>query len=169
MPGSPRPRDAGALDAIRSRCGRGTLLAAAVGPVTARPLQDAGIEPLVPDRGRLGALVRAIVRHHEDLHTDSVPTPAGALRVQRTAALLDGHVLPLRPSGLAVLRLLAERPGEVVTRDQVLAVLPGSSKDPHAAEVAVARLREVVGRDLVTTVVKRGYRLAVTPAGRSAS
>jgi uroporphyrinogen-III synthase len=162
-------RGAGALDAIRVRCAAGTLLAAAVGPVTARPLQNAGIEPLVPDRGRLGALVRAIVRHHEDLHTDSVLTPVGALRVQRTAALLDGHVLPLRPSGLEVLRLLAERPGEVVTRDQVLAVLPGCSSDPHAAEVAVARVREVVGRDLIATVVKRGYRLAVAPAGRSAS
>ena len=33
-------------------------LAAAVGPVTAQPLQDRGIAPLVPERGRLGALVR---------------------------------------------------------------------------------------------------------------
>ncbi len=155
---------ADALDGIRARCAAGTLLAAAVGPVTAKPLQNAGIEPLMPDRGRLGALVRAIVRHHEDLQTDSVATSAGALRVQRTAALLDGHVLPLRPSGLEVLRLLAERPGEVVTRDQVLAVLPGCSTDPHAAEMAVARVREVVGRDLIATVVKRGYRLAVAPA-----
>lgn len=153
--------ETGALPAIRRRCADGSLLAAAVGPITAIPLRDAGIEPLVPDRGRLGALVRAIVRRHEDLHTDSVATPAGALRVQRTAALLDGQVLPLRPSGLEVLRLLAERPGEVVTRDQVLAVLPGSSNDPHAAEVAVARVREVVGRELIATVVKRGYRLAV--------
>jgi uroporphyrinogen-III synthase len=77
-------------------------------------------------------------------------------------ALLDGHVLPLSPSGLAVLRLLADAAGEVVSRTDVLAVLPGDSTDPHAAEVAVGRLRDVAGRGLVQTVVKRGYRLALT-------
>ena len=50
-----------------------------------------------------------------------------------------------------------------MTRAQVLDVLPGDSRDPHAAEVAVARLREAAGcRSLVQTVVKRGYRLALT-------
>jgi uroporphyrinogen-III synthase len=33
---------------------------AAVGPVTAEPLREAGIDPLVPDRYRLGALVRLV-------------------------------------------------------------------------------------------------------------
>ena len=41
--------------------------------------------------------------------------------------------------------------------------MPGDSTDPHAAEVAVARLRSSLGnRELVTTVPRRGYRLAVT-------
>ena len=48
----------------------------------------------------------------------------------------------------------------VVPRDQVLAALPGDSQDPHAAEVAIARLRDATGsRQLIRTVVKRGYRL----------
>jgi uroporphyrinogen-III synthase len=80
--------------------------------------------------------------------------------VRSTVALLDGHVLPVSPNGLEVLRLLAEAGGDVVTREQVLAVLPGDSADPHTAEVAVARLRDVCGRALIQTVVKRGYRLA---------
>ena len=52
------------------------------------------------------------------------------------------------------------------SREQLLAVMPGESGDPHSAEVAVARLRDVVGRDVVRTVVKRGYALALamTPA-----
>jgi uroporphyrinogen-III synthase len=82
------------------------------------------------------------------------------LQIRSRVAVLDGEVLPLSPSSLEVLRLLAARRGEVVTRDDVLDVLPGDSRDPHAAEVAVARLREATGRrDLVKTVVKRGYRL----------
>jgi uroporphyrinogen-III synthase len=81
--------------------------------------------------------------------------------VRRTVALLNGHVLPLSPSSLEVLRLLANAAGGVVARGEVLAALPGDSCDPHAAEVAVARLRESAGdRRLVQTVVKRGYRLA---------
>ncbi len=139
------------------------MIAAAVGPVTAKPLQDRGFTPLIPDRGRLGALVRALVSHYEQAQTTAVATAAGRLQVRRTVALLDGHVVPLSPSALEVLRLLTDAGGDVVTREQVLAVLPGDSQDPHTAEVAVARLRDVCGgRALIQTVVKRGYRLAVT-------
>ena len=44
----------------------------------------------------------------------------------------------------------------------LLAELP-SAVDEHAVEVAVARLRSMLGRPgLVETVVKRGYRVPVT-------
>lgn len=145
---------------IAARLASGALVAAAVGPVTAKPLQDRGITPLIPDRGRLGALVRALVGHFEQAQSTAVLTSAGPLQVRSTVALLDGHVLPISPNGLEVLRLLADAGGDVVTREQVLAVLPGESADPHTAEVAVARLRDVCGRALIQTVVKRGYRLA---------
>lgn len=150
-------------DTIHERLRSGTMLAAVVGPITAKPLQDRGIEPIMPDRGRLGALVRALVSHYEQAQTTAVATAAGRLQVRRTVALLDGHVMPVSPTGLEVLRLLTEANGDVVSREQVLAVLPGESLDPHTAEVAVARLREVCGgRALIQTVVKRGYRLAVS-------
>jgi uroporphyrinogen-III synthase len=69
------------------------------------------------------------------------------------------------PSGVAVLRRLAETLGQVVSRAELLRVLPGASGDPHTAEVAVARLREAVGcPGLVRTVIKRGYVLS--PAGQ---
>jgi uroporphyrinogen-III synthase len=136
------------------------LVLGAVGHVTADPLRSAGFDPLLPERARLGALVRSLVMHLGDA-SDSVLTAAGALRVRATAATLDHQVLPVSPSGLAILRLLACEPGVVRSREELLAVLPGASDDPHSAEVAVARLREAVGRPLVQTVVKRGYRLAV--------
>jgi len=150
--------DAGVTDRIVQLARAGSVVMAAVGPVTARPLIDRGIDPLVPERGRLGSLVRSLVAHYGGLQ--ALSTVAGPLQVFRGAAVLDGHVLPLTPSGLEVLRLLAAAHGSVVPRDQVLHVLPGDSKDPHAAEVAVARLRDATGsRELIKTVVKRGYRL----------
>ena len=157
---------AGVAGALVRRFGAGTMVAAAVGPITARPLVAHGIHPLVPERGRLGALVRTLVGHFEEAQSQAVCTTSGMLQVRSTVALLDGHVLPVSPSGLAVLRLLAAAHGGVVTRDQVLDVLPGDSRDPHTAEVAIARLREACGdRSLVQTVVKRGYRLAVAHPG----
>ncbi|MFV0251784.1 MAG: uroporphyrinogen-III synthase [Beutenbergiaceae bacterium] len=136
----------------------GRLLAAAVGPVTAAPLQRCGIQTLQPERGRMGALIRTIIGHYSG--TDGgVRTSRGRLAIRARAAVLDGQVLRLSPSSFALLRALLDADGGVVTRTQVLDALPGSSRDPHTAEVAVARLREAAGRDLVQTVVKRGYRL----------
>jgi uroporphyrinogen-III synthase len=143
---------------------RGQVVTAAVGPVTAKPLVERGITPLVPDRGRLGSLVRTLVAHYGGLQT--LDTVAGPLQVHRGAAVLDGRVLPLSPSGLEVLRLLAAARGAVVPRPDLLSVLPGASQDPHAAEVAVARLREATGsKALIRTVVKRGYRLELVSEG----
>jgi len=152
----------GAWEPVLDRFTDGSLVAAAVGPVTARPLEKRGVRPLVPERGRLGALVRAIVAHYEHIDTLALNTVAGRLVIRSRVALLDGRVLPLSPSGLEVLRLLATHRGAVVTRDDVLAVLP-DAETAHAAEVAVGRLREAIGRrDVIGTVIKRGYRLELT-------
>lgn len=152
--------EAGVLDGVREHTRTGACTFLSVGPVTAGPLQQKGIEPVIPDRGRLGAMIRALVDHVEGTGAP-VQTRVGALRVRASVAMLDAAVLPLSPSGLAVLRVLAGARGAVVTRGELLAALPGTSTDPHAAEVAIARLREAVGPDLIQTVVKRGYRLTV--------
>lgn len=151
---------AGVDEALVGQFEAGALVAAAVGPITARPLLDRGVEPLIPSRGRLGALVRTIVDHYGGVQT--LETAAGRLQMRRRAAVLDGRVLALSPTGIELLRLLADAGGDVVTPAQVLQLLPGESTDVHAAEVAIARLRQATGsRELVRTVVKRGYRLAV--------
>ncbi len=138
----------------------GRLRLAAVGEVTAAPLRDLGFDVLVPPRARLGALLRSLVLDlGDDAH--ALPTPRGQLRVRATAATLDHEPLPVSPGGLALLRCLAAEPGRVRSREELLDVLPGDSRDPHTVEVAVARLRDAVGRDVVKTVVKRGYRLEV--------
>ena len=153
-------RTEGVATDIAQAAKEGTVVLAAVGTVTAEPLRAAGLETLTPERFRLGALVRLIITHCGE-NAPSIETPAGLLRVRATAASLDHVVLPISPGGLAILRELAREPGRVKSREQLLAVMPGESGDPHAAEVAVARLRDVVGREVVRTVVKRGYALAV--------
>ena len=56
-----------------------------------------------------------------------------------------------------------------VQRHELLNALPGGSSDTHAVETAVLRLRTALGdKHIVSTVVKRGYRLTVDdthPAG----
>jgi uroporphyrinogen-III synthase len=108
-------------------------------------------------------MVRALVDHY-DAAGPGLPTAAGPLQLRSGAVVLAGRVVPLTPSGLAVLRLLADRPGAVVSRAEVLAALPGASTDEHTAEVAVSRLREALGPGVVRTVVKRGYRLETVEA-----
>jgi uroporphyrinogen-III synthase len=147
---------------VRDLARAGRLLIAAVGPVTAEPLGDAGMVPVHPARSRMGALVRLVIMTLDD-DAQALRTPYGVLRVRASAATLDHAVLPLPPTGLAVLRRLAATPGHVVSREALLDALPGGSDDPHAAEVAIARLREATGRrSLVRTVIKRGYLLEVT-------
>ncbi|MEV4619146.1 uroporphyrinogen-III synthase [Asanoa sp. NPDC049573] len=149
-------RAAGVLDAFRDR-----VLAACVGPVTAAPLRDRGVPVLVPERARLGALVRAV--------TDTLPSRAGHLvvagvtvQVRGHGAVVDGEFRALAPASMALLRVLAAQPGAVVSRALLAAALPRGAEG-HAVDMAVARLRSSLGVvDLVETVIKRGYRLRVT-------
>ena len=104
--------------------------------------------------------MRARVAYFGGEGAAGIETVAGRLQVRRRGAVLDGRVLALSPSGLEVLRLLAAAGGNLVPREALLHAPPSDSRDRHAAEAAVARLREAAGdRSLVRTVVKRGYRL----------
>jgi uroporphyrinogen-III synthase len=151
----------GVTEIVRDLVASGRLLLAAVGPMAAAPLIDAGMAPVFPNRSRMVGLVRLVIMTLGD-SVHGIATPAGVLRVRACAATLDDAVLPLSPNGLTVLRRLAQTPGEVVSRDALLRALPGGSDDPHTAEVAIARLRDALGsRQLVRTVIKRGYVLQV--------
>jgi uroporphyrinogen-III synthase len=149
--------------AIRRLNLAGRLVLATVGPVTAAPLEDAGLVTLVPARWRLGAVVRELVTHYAE--QAPIETVAGPLSVRARGAVLDGTALPLTPAGAVILGELAAARGAVVPRERIQSLLPGSSSDGHAVETAIARLRETCGsKDLVRTVVKRGYALALVPA-----
>ena len=139
----------------------GPVAALCVGPVTAAPLAELGVPFTSPDRMRLGSLMR----HTTDelaARTAPIRVAGHELTVCAAAALVDGKPVELTPAQLALLRVLARRPGACVSRDDLLAALPGDGTDLHAVETAMGRLRRALGvPDLVTTVVKRGYRLSI--------
>ncbi|MEV5040629.1 uroporphyrinogen-III synthase [Microbacterium sp. LMI1x-1-1.1] len=163
-------RREGALEAIVRRSTAGTLLLAAVGPITAGPLVDAGAAPLIAERGRLGSLVRAVVTHFGGGGAPALETTAGRLELRSGAAVLGGALLTLSPTSAAILALLFAARGGVVSRGELAAALPrsGTGDSTHAVDVAIARTREALGiPTLIRTVVKRGYRLDVVTPGET--
>ncbi|UOY02690.1 uroporphyrinogen-III synthase [Blastococcus sp. PRF04-17] len=133
------------------------VLAIAVGPVTAGPLDAAGVPSRQPERARLGALAREVVARLPE-RDPVLAVGDHTLQVRGHAAVLDGRVIELAPGPMAVLRELALDPGRVVPRPELVCSLPGGG-DGHALEMAVTRLRAALGAPVVETVVKRGYRL----------
>jgi uroporphyrinogen-III synthase len=141
---------------------RTTVHAMCVGPVTARPLVRLGVPTSAPERMRLGALARHITDELPLLQSRRIQVAGHVLEIRGTCVLVDEVVKELPPAGMATIRALAHRPGAVVSRADLLGALPGSGTDTHAVETAVLRLRTALGdKNIVATVVKRGYRLAV--------
>jgi uroporphyrinogen-III synthase len=133
-----------------------------VGPVTARPLVRLGVPTSAPERMRLGALARHITDELPLLQSRTLRVAGHLLEIRGTCVMVDGVVKAVSPAGMATVRALAQRPGTVVSRTDLLGTLPGSGTDTHAVETAVLRLRTALGdKNIVSTVVKRGYRLTV--------
>lgn len=111
-----------------------------VGPVTSTPLRRLDIGARHPTRYRLGALARLIT---DELPTRAKQYTAGGhdIVVRSTSVEVDGTVKVLPPAGMALLRRLLVQPGRVVSREELLAELPGGGGDTHAVEMAMARLR----------------------------
>jgi uroporphyrinogen-III synthase len=141
---------------------RGPVLCAAVGPVTAGPLLREDVPVVQPERFRLGALIREVVEQLP-MRAPVLSAAGHRLELRGHAVVVDETLMPLQAASMALLRCLAARPGQVLSRDVLGALLPGESGEGHAVEVAVGRLRTSLGDPaIVQTVVKRGYRLAVT-------
>lgn len=157
-----RADELGVLGPLLQRLRRDVLVAC-VGPVTAGPLVAWDVPTVQPERSRIGALVRTL----SEALPARVPrwSVAGhVLELRGHAAVVDGVLRAVPPTPMALLRLLVARPGRVVPRAELLSVMPAAGDDEHAVETAVARLRAALGApQLVQTVVKRGYRLALEP------
>ncbi|MFF2660180.1 uroporphyrinogen-III synthase [Kitasatospora sp. NPDC058032] len=146
------------LDALRS-----DVLVVCVGALCARPFTELGVAAALPERGRLGSMVRLLAQTLPGRGRRELVLGDATLTLQGNAVLADGESRWLSPRGAAVLRALAERPGRVLSRADLLRTAwPDAGADEHAVEAAVGRLRVALGPygTLIRTVPKRGYRLA---------
>lgn len=140
---------------------KGPVAALCVGPVTAAPLVELGVPFTAPDRMRLGSLMRHTTEVIAE-RTAPIQVSGHELTVCAAEVLVDGKLAEVSPAQVALLRALSRRPGNCVSRADLLAALPGDGTDPHAVETAMGRLRRALGvPDVVSTVVKRGYRLNI--------
>jgi uroporphyrinogen-III synthase len=142
------------------------VLAACIGPVCAKPLQEAGIEPVWPERGRLGKLVQLVADHLGGRGRLSFRARGTPIAVQGNALVVDSSAIVLPPAPAAVLRALAAQPGRVLSRRELmLRAWSSGGFAEHTVDVAIGRLRASLGEYswLVSTVNKRGYRLEVDP------
>ena len=87
-----------------------------------------------------------------------------ALDVERFDVTRNGRRLALEPKAIEVLRFLVERPGRLVTKDEILdGVWADVAVTPNALTRVIAQLRRELGDDasaprVIETVPTRGYR-----------
>ncbi|CAM5597672.1 hypothetical protein SCALM49S_04648 [Streptomyces californicus] len=123
---------------------RHDIVVACVGPVTA--LSRSGPEHPDPPAGTLPPRPPRPAPLRPTPSTARV-LPIGGHRVEIRghAVLVDDELRAVPPAGIALLHVLARRPGWVVARADLLRALPGSGTDEHAVETAMARLRSALG------------------------
>ncbi len=118
------------------------------------------------------ARVRAVLRRPRE--DTSVPADH-ALRfagwtldlMRRELTRPDGQVVGLSAGEFALLRTFAERPGRILTRDQLLEAARGSDADvfDRAMDVQISRLRKKLddgsGLEMIQTLRGEGYRFDI--------
>ncbi len=119
--------------------------------------------------GRVRAQLRRRDLDRTSTVTDAKTIDAGSVRIDLARHLVSirGEPVNLTRSEFQVLRLLAERPGQVFSRLEIMEELWQSefSGDVRACDVHISNLRQKVERDpqepeLVLTVRGVGYKLA---------
>ncbi len=147
---------------LRDAFNRKGVVAACVGPVCARGALEAGVvAPLVPEVGRLGLLVRALSECLASARR-TVPMAGVDVVLQGLVALVGEERVRLNCRERALLDTLAARPGTVFSRPALVRQMwTSTGADPHAVEVAIARLRPRLGAAgaALVAVPGRGYRL----------
>ena len=153
----------GTLDEVRAAFVSGSASAVCVGPVCADRIRGYGIEvTIVPVAWRLGAMVRTFAA---DFAGRQRALTLGGCQVTlqgRMARVDEGEPVWLSDREREVLAVLADRPGVVVSKAELLRRVWADETDEHVVEVTVGRLRQrLAGAGVgIETVVRRGYRLS---------
>lgn len=123
---------------------------------------DAGAEDYLGkpfDIVELLARVRALVRRHRDT-VPSLPVPGGLLLwEERVVEDSSGGRVELSAREARLLRLLALRPRQVFSRQDLLTRVFDDAESDGAVDTYVHYLRRKLGRGVIGTVHGVGYRL----------
>jgi Tol biopolymer transport system component/DNA-binding winged helix-turn-helix (wHTH) protein len=92
----------------------------------------------------------------------------GGFRLDGSECLLlrDGEVVSLTPKAFDLLKVMVERPGQLLTKEELLqAVWPGTFVEGNNLADNISKLRKVLGdgdngKRFIETVPKRGYRFS---------
>lgn len=114
------------------------------------------------DLDELVARVRALIRRHS---RGALPHLAcGGLELDPVAreVRLDGELVPLSPREFGLLEALMQRPGAVLSREQLEETLYGWGDEigSNAIEVHVHHLRRKLGSDTIRNVRGVGYKVS---------
>jgi DNA-binding response OmpR family regulator len=116
---------------------------------------------------RVGVLLRRVERAAELARRQPPELVVGGVHIDRAARRVhvDGNAVHLTPTEFDLLACLAERPGTVLTRDELMAQVwdwPDAT-GTRTVDSHVKSLRAKIGADLVRTVHGVGYALEPAP------
>ncbi|MFY9459183.1 MAG: winged helix-turn-helix domain-containing protein, partial [Aquabacterium commune] len=93
---------------------------------------------------------------------DSIRFDRFALRVQERVLYLDGQPTALGGRAMALLVVLVQRHGRLVTKAELMELVwPGLVVEENNLQVQVSALRKVLGTGAIVTVPGRGYRFVL--------
>jgi two-component system phosphate regulon response regulator PhoB len=126
------------------------------------------VKPFSPNV--LIARVRAVMRRTTETDPSIITVGPVEIDHERRQVKVDADITEFTPTQYAILHFLAQRPGVVRTRQQIVGATHGKGVvlSSRAVDVHVAAVRQRLGArgDMIETVRGVGYRLAeVVPVG----
>lgn len=109
----------------------------------------------------LAARIQAVVRRSKGRSTPVISYPGLEIDQSARSVVVDGVSCLLTSREWAVLSLLAERPGAILSKAQIEEALYafGAETESNTVEVYISRLRKKIGRQRIKNVRNLGYRL----------